>query len=273
MHDAGARQPHVHRDAPCNCMGRHRITMAWAPQHRRGHCSSHAVWWDVVSLWSWRRPPVQRDAVARGMCRRAMAHRMPRRAGWASGRFLWSRNGQVGIIHHALQPTSVAPPLCVCWAHRANHHVWCLCGKRAQCCEPWHRLSFFGRAGNSWLEHLSGGTGNSLAVSVAFSIALQGATAVAPPFAGFPRFLCVSAAWLNGLPDILRKKTARNPFLLVLQIINRMFQICPFFAHGKLYGHLTDVETHWFYIQQLGKTMDVILCLTKYMLGSVHPLC
>lgn len=104
-------------------------------------------------------------------------------------------------------------------------------------------------------------------------MALRGAAAAAPPFAGFPRFLCVSAARLNGLPDILRKKTVRNPFLPALLVSNRMFQICLFFAHGKLYGHLADVETHQFYIQQLGKTMDVILCLAKYMLGRVHLLC
>lgn len=118
-----------------------------------------------------------------------------------------------------------------------------------------------------WHEKLS------LAEAAMFSMALHGAAAVAPLFPGFPRLLCVSAAWLNGLSDVLRKKTVRNSFLPALLVINRMFQICLFFAHGKLYGHLADVETHWFYIQQLGKTMDVILCLTKYMLGRVHLLC
>lgn len=104
-------------------------------------------------------------------------------------------------------------------------------------------------------------------------MALCRAAAAAPPFAGFRRFLCVSAARLNDLPDVLSKKTVRNPFLPMLLVINRMFQICLFFAHGKLHGHLADVETHQFYIQHLGKTMDVILCLKKYMLGRVHLLC
>lgn len=98
-----------------------------------------------------------------------------------------------------------------------------------------------------------------LAEAAPFSVALHKAAAVAPLFAGFPRLLCVLSARLNGLPDVHRKKTERNLFLLLLLIINRMFQICLFFAHGKEYGHLADVETHRFYIQQLGKTMDVIL--------------
>lgn len=80
------------------------------------------------------------------------------------------------------------------------------------------------------------------AAPTACSGALHGAAA--PIFAGFPRFLCAAAAWLNALPGVLRKKAVRNLFLIACLVINRMFQICLFFAHGKLYGHLADVETH-----------------------------
>lgn len=70
------------------------------------------------------------------------------------------------------------------------------------------------------------------------------AATAALTFAGFPRSLCAAADRLNAFPGVLRKKAVRNPFLLARLVINRMFRICLFFVHGKLYGHLADVETH-----------------------------
>lgn len=53
-------------------------------------------------------------AAAGGTCRRAMAQGTSGRAGWASGIFLRSRNGHVGIVRHMLQHGPMPPPFCLC---------------------------------------------------------------------------------------------------------------------------------------------------------------
>lgn len=117
--DAGARQPHIHRDTLCKQYREPQNNPGLSPPVQAeallSSCGVVRCWIPLILQETFcsrgRRLSMQQQGLH---CRRAMEQGTSRRAGWALGRFLRSRNGHVGIVHHTLQQGPAPPPFRLC---------------------------------------------------------------------------------------------------------------------------------------------------------------